>query len=82
MITLALKKRALPIHQKILTYKKASNLIEEKAVIRLVIRLLKIQKIILTADREFYSIFISHWLKKYQKQDVYFVLRPKKIDDD
>ncbi|MDE5080590.1 MAG: hypothetical protein O4859_04280 [Trichodesmium sp. St18_bin1] len=46
-------------------------------VIRPIIRLLKVQKIILTADREFHSIFLSHWLEKYQKQDVYFVLRQK-----
>ena len=65
MISLALKKRALPIHWKFLTYKGASNLTEQKVVIRLVIRLLKSQKIILTADREFHSIFICHWLKQH-----------------
>ena len=32
----------------------------------------------MTADREFHSIFISHWLKKYHKFDVYFVFRQKK----
>ena len=32
----------------------------------------------MTADREFHSIFISHWLKKYHKLDVYFVFRQKK----
>ncbi|NEP07388.1 MAG: IS4 family transposase [Okeania sp. SIO2G4] len=78
MISLAWKKRALPIHWKILTHKGASNLTEQKAVIRPVLRLLKGQKIILTADREFHSIFLCHWLKKYQKKDVYFVLRQKK----
>ena len=78
MISLSWKKRALPIHWKILTHKGASNLTEQTAVIRPVLRLLKGQKIILTADREFHSIFLSHWLKKYQKQDVYFVLRQKK----
>ncbi len=30
-----------------------------------------------TADREFHSIFLSHWLKKYQKQDVYSVFIQK-----
>ena len=79
MISVAWKKRALPIHWKILTHKGASNLTEQKAVIRPVIRLLKGQKIILTADREFHSIFLCHWLKKYQKKDVYFVLRQKKL---
>ncbi len=78
MISVAWKKRALPIYWHILSHKGASNLTEQKAVIRPVIRLLKGQKIILTADREFHSIFLSHWLKKYQKQDVYFLLRQKK----
>ena len=78
MISLAWKKRAIPLYWKILTHKGASNLTEQKAVIRPVLRLLKGQKIIITADREFHSIFLSHWLKKYQKQDVYFVFRQKK----
>ena len=78
MISVAWKKRAWPIYWHILSHKGASNLTEQKAVIRPVIRLLKGQKIILRADREFHSIFLSHWLKKYQRQDVYFVLRQKK----
>ena len=78
MITVAWKKRALPIYWKILSHKGASNLTEQKAVIRPVIRLLKCQKIMMTADREFHSIFLSHWLKKYHKQDLYFVFRQKK----
>ena len=78
MISLAWKKRALPIYWKILTHKGASDLTEQKAVICPIIRLLKGQKIILTADREFHSICLSHWLKKYHKLDVYFVLRQKK----
>ena len=67
MISLAWKKRAIPLYWKILTHKGASNLIEQKAVICPVIRLLKGQKIIITGDREFHSIFLSHWLKKYHK---------------
>ncbi len=41
MISLAWKKRALPIHWKILTHKGSSNLTEQKAVIRPVLRLLR-----------------------------------------
>jgi len=78
MISLAWKKRAIPLYWKFLTHKGASNLTEQKAVIRPVIRLLKGQKIILTADREFHSIFLSHWLKKYHKQGIFFVFRQKK----
>ena len=65
----------MPIYWHILSHKGASNLTEQKAVIRPVIRLLKDQKIIITADREFHSIFLSHWLKKYHKLDLYFVFR-------
>ena len=71
MISLAWKKRAIPLYWKILTHKGASNLSEQKAVIRPVIRLLKGQKIIITADREFHSIFLQ--------LDVYFVFRQKKL---
>ena len=72
------RSREIPLYWKFLTHKGGSNLTEEKSVIRPVIRLLKSQKIMMTADREFHSIFLSHWLKKYQKQDVYFVFRQKK----
>jgi hypothetical protein len=67
----------LPIYWHILSHKGAINLTEQEAVIRPVLRLLKGQKIMMTADREFHRIFLSHWLKKYQKPDVYFVLRQK-----
>jgi hypothetical protein len=75
MISVVWKKRALPIYWHILSHKEAGNLTESKAVSPPVIRLLKSQKIWITADREFHSIFLSHWLKKYQRSDVYFVLR-------
>ena len=78
MISLTGKKRAIPLYWKILTHKGASNLTEQKAIIRPVIRLLKAPKITMTVDREFHSIFRAHWLKKYHKLDVYFVFRQKK----
>ncbi|WP_287280388.1 MULTISPECIES: IS4 family transposase [unclassified Okeania] len=78
MISVACKNRALPIYWKILDHKGASNLIEQQAVIRPVLRLLKRYKILITADREFHSIFLSHWLKKSHKNQVYFVLRQGK----
>ena len=49
MITVAWKKTALPIYWKILSHKGASNLTEQKSVIRPVLKLLKVHKIILTA---------------------------------
>ena len=78
MISLTWKKRAIQLYWKILTHKGSSNLTEQKALICPVIRLLKGQKIIITADREFHSIFLSHWLKRYHKFDVCFVFRQKK----
>ena len=78
MISVAYNQRVLPIYWHILSHKGASNLTKQKVVIRLVIKLLKGQRIIITADREFHSIFLSHWLKKYHKLDVYFVFRQKK----
>ena len=51
MISLAWKKRAIPLYWKILTHKGANNLTEQKAVIRPVIRLLKCQKIMMIVDR-------------------------------
>ena len=41
MISLAWKKREIPLYWKFLTHKGGSNLTEEKSVIRPVIRLLK-----------------------------------------
>ena len=49
MITVAWKKRALPIYWKILSHKGASNLTEQKSVIRAVFKLLKAHIRILTA---------------------------------
>jgi hypothetical protein len=51
-------------------FKGSLNATEQKAVICPVLRLLKGQRIMRTADREFHSIFLSHWLKKYQRPDV------------
>ena len=61
MISLAWKKRAILLYWKIFAHKGASNLTEQEAVIRPVIGLLKGQKIMITAYREFHSIFLSHW---------------------
>ena len=49
MISLAWKKREIPLHWKNLTHKEAINLTEQKAVIPPVIRLLKGQKITLNS---------------------------------
>ena len=55
MISLAWKKREIPLYWKNLTHKEAINLTEQKAVIPPVIRLLKGQRIIITADEDLMS---------------------------
>ncbi|MDT9339190.1 hypothetical protein VV11_006840 [Trichodesmium erythraeum 21-75] len=54
MISVAWKKKALPQDGKIFIHKGASNLTEQRAVIRTVLKLLKQDKIMLTGDREFH----------------------------
>ena len=66
MISVAWKKRALPIYWHILSHKGAINLTEQKAVIRPVIRLLKGQRIIITADEDLMSQN-RHKLPYYQR---------------
>lgn len=53
MISVVWKKRALPIYWKILSHQGASNLTEQQAVIRPILRLLKKYQLILVGDREF-----------------------------
>ena len=57
----------------------ASNLTEQKALFGPVLKLLKPHKIVLTADREFYSIFLSNCLKKDQKKRCIFCFDTKKL---
>ena len=66
MISVALDQRALRIYWHILSHKGASNLTKQKVVIRLVIKLLKGQKIMITGDREFHSIVILN------KNEIFF----------
>jgi len=78
MICVIWKKRALPLYWQILDKKGCSNLAEQKAVIRPVLKLLKKYKVIIIGDREFHSVHLAYWLKGYEKQNVYFALRQKK----
>ncbi|NET46896.1 IS4 family transposase [Okeania sp. SIO2B3] len=78
MISVVWKKRALPIYWKILSHKGASNLTEQQAVIRPMLRLLKKYQLILVGDREFHSIHLSYWLKNYRQKHLYFAFRQRK----
>jgi len=78
MVTVILQKRALPVYWKFLEKKGCSNLAEQIAVIRPVLRLLKKYEIIIIGDREFRSVELAYWLKNQkvkfafrQKQDTY-----------
>ena len=55
---------ALPIYWNVLEKKGASNLGEQKAVIRPVLKLLNNYKIILIGDREFHSVKLADWIEK------------------
>jgi hypothetical protein len=74
MISVIWKKRAFPIYWQFLEKAGSSNLQEQIAVIRPVLKLLKDYEIVIIGDREFRSIELAYWLKKKQ---VYFALRQK-----
>jgi hypothetical protein len=69
------QKRALPIFWILLPKKGASDLREQQAVLRPVIKLFKTHKIVVIGDREFHSVDLAQWI---HCQGVKFVLRQKK----
>ena len=75
MIGIIMGKRALPIYWNFLEKEGASNLAEQKALLRPVIKLLREYEIVILGDREFHSVVLAKWLRK---KKVYFVLRQKK----
>ena len=80
MISVVWHHHALPIYWNILPKKGASNLGEQKAVIRPVLKLLNNYKIILIGDREFHSIKLADWSekeKKRRKKEIHFAFRQK-----
>ncbi|NES06188.1 MAG: hypothetical protein F6K22_27305 [Okeania sp. SIO2F4] len=78
LIGVIYKKRALPIYWQILEKKGSSNLGEQKAIIKPVLRLLKKYELVVIGDREFHGVELSHWLKnKKSPEKIYFVFRQK-----
>lgn len=75
VVALVWDKRAIPIYWQVLHKKGSSNLGEQQALLRPVLRLLKHYKIILLADREFHSMKLANWLVHKQ---VLFALRQKR----
>ena len=56
----------------------ASNLAEQQALIRPVLRLLKQYELVIIGDREFHSVKLAYWLKQEEKkQQVFFAFRQK-----
>lgn len=74
MVSVIYQKRAFPIFWTLLDKKGACNFLEQKQVLRPVIRLLHHYKLIVVADREFHSIELAQWL---HHQRLSFVLRQK-----
>ena len=71
---------ALPIYWNILEKKGASNLGEQKAVIRPGLRLLQKYQVILIGDNEWNSVELADWLEKDKrrtKKEIYFAFRQK-----
>ena len=78
VIAVIWKKRALPIYWHLLEKKGASNLSEQQALIKPVLRLLKNYELVIIGDREFPSVKLAYWLQqKGEKQKVFFAFRQK-----
>jgi hypothetical protein len=78
LIAVIWKKHALPIYWHLLDKRGASNLAEQKALIRPVLRLLKSYQLVLVGDREFHSVKLADWLQnKGKRQPIFFTFRQK-----
>jgi hypothetical protein len=79
LISLIYGRHGLPLYWKILDKKGSSNLAEQQALIRPIIKLLNKYHIILIGDREFHSIELATWLKKEKNKGkkIDFALRQK-----
>ena len=67
-------KRAWPIYWQFMEHSGSSNLAQQQALLRPVLRLLKSYEIVVIGDREFRSVELAYWLKQ---KKVYFALRQK-----
>lgn len=75
MIAVIIEKRAMPIYWQFIEKKGASNLAEQQALIRPVLRLLKSYELVILGDREFKCVELAKW---FSSKKAYFVLRQKK----
>lgn len=74
VISLIEDKRAIPVYWQLLSKRGCSNLDEQKALIRPVLRLFKRYRVLVLGDREFHSVRLANWLHSKQ---IGFVLRQK-----
>ncbi len=74
MVSVIWKKRAFPLYWLFLEKAGSSNLNEQIAVLRPVLKLLKGYDVVIIGDREFRSVELAYWLKK---KKVCFALRLK-----
>ena len=80
MISVMWKNRALPIYWLVLEKKGSSNVREQIALIRPVLKLFSHYEVVILGDREFHGIELSYWLKqknKKAKKPIYFAFREK-----
>jgi hypothetical protein len=75
MAAVIMSRRAIPVYWQLLEKRGASNLAEQQALLRPILKLLKAYEIVVLGDREFHSIELAKWLKA---RKIYFVLRQKK----
>jgi hypothetical protein len=74
IVSIIWDKRAWPIYWQFLEHSGSSNLAQQQALLRPVLRLLKNYEIVVVGDREFRSVELAYWLKQ---KKVYFALRQK-----
>ncbi|MDJ0634448.1 MAG: IS4 family transposase [Xenococcaceae cyanobacterium MO_188.B29] len=80
MISVIWRNRALPIYWLLLDKKGSSNVREQIALIRPVLKLLAHYEVVILGDREFHGVELSYWLKQKNKQakkPIYFAFREK-----
>lgn len=75
MVSVIWAKRAWPIYWQFMPHIGSSNLDQQQAILRPVLRLLKSYKVLVLGDREFHSVKLANWLVE---QKVDFALRQKK----
>ncbi|MEQ8998602.1 MAG: IS4 family transposase, partial [Coleofasciculus sp. B1-GNL1-01] len=74
MVAVIWKKRSFPVYWQFLDKAGSSNISEQIAVIRPVLKLLSRYEVVLIGDREFRRVELAYWLKK---KKVFFALRIK-----